>query len=458
MQRKLFLGLSLVAASLFLLPDGDRQVRAADAAWKAGVARVDITPQEPIWMAGYASRKKPSEGVAVPLYAKALALESADGHRAVLITADVIGYRRPVMDLIFGRITQRTGLSQQQILLNPSHTHAGPVLGFSGATGYDLQGEQEQRVNDYTVALADQLAGLAQAALADLRPATLSYGVGVANFVMNRREFVEQGVRLGVNPSGYADRTVPVLAVTSGDELRAAVFGAACHNTTLGGDNYQLGGDYAGYAQQYIEQQLSGALALFAIGCGADANPYPRGAVEHAQQHGEELGREVCRILSGKLAAVRGPLVTRLEEVPLPLTKPSRAELEAMDKGPSHLQYNARRMLKTLDDGRALLDSYSTPIAVWQFGQDLTLVALPGEVVSEFVPLIQAAIGHRKLWIAGYSNDCFGYLPTAKILKEGGYETRCLIGEAGFFAPEAQDVLVDKVREMAAAVGRPIGE
>jgi hypothetical protein len=129
-----------------------------------------------------------------------------------------------------------------------------------------------------------------------------------------------------------------------------------------------------------------------------------------------------------------------------------------MAKGPGYLRYNATRMLDSLANNRPLLTEYRAPVAVWQFGQDLTLVGLAGEVVSEFVPLLHTAIGHRRLWVAGYCNDDFGYIPTAKILAEGGYETRCLIPDPGFFAPQAQDVLVEKVHQLAAAAGRELSD
>ncbi|MHC4399518.1 MAG: neutral/alkaline non-lysosomal ceramidase N-terminal domain-containing protein [Planctomycetota bacterium] len=431
---------------------------AADAPeWKAGLAAAKITPEAPIRMAGYASRNKPSEGVLAELYAKALAFEDGGGRRAVLLTADVIGYNADVADFICRGILEKTGLSREQILLNPSHTHTGPVIGISGATGYELEDAERKRVHQFCKRLAGQLVDLTAAALADLKPARLSFGVGVADLVMNRREFTDRGVRLGVNPRGYADRSVPVLRVDSPEgSLRAVVFGCACHNTTLTGKHYQLSGDYAGFAQQHVEKEHPGVQAMFMIGCGGSANPYPRGTVEAARSHGESLGAEVCRVAGGELAAVGGPLSVALETVALPLAVPSREKLEQMVKGPGYLTHNARRMLEALDQGESLLEQYRAPIAVWQFGGDLTLVALPGEVVGGYVPLLENALGHRKLWIAGYSNDDFGYLPTAEVLAEGGYETRCLITVPGFFAPDVEGVVVAAVRRIAGKVGREL--
>src|SRR5581483_8889156 len=106
-----------------------------------------------------------------------------------------------------------------------------------------------------------------------------------------------------------ADRSVPVLRVDSPDGDPAAVlFGAAVHNTTLGPDNLKISGDYAGFAQAYVQGKLPKARAMFLLGCAGDANPYPRGTMELARKHGQALGEEVCRVLGGKLRPVRGPL------------------------------------------------------------------------------------------------------------------------------------------------------
>ena len=85
----------------------------------------------------------------------------------------------------------------------------------------------------------------------------------------------------------------------------------------------------------------------------------------------------------------------------------------------------------------------------------LTLVGLSGEVVVDYVSLLEKALGPNKLWLAAYCNDVFGYLPSVRVLREGGYETRGLYaGGIGLFDAKAQDVLVEKVREMARKVGR----
>ena len=396
------------------------------AEWKVGFSSVKITPERPVRMSGYASRTELSAGIATDLYAKAMAIEDSQGQRAVLVTADLIGFRADFAEPTCRRIMEQTGLQRDQIILNASHTHTGPTLGLD-ADQLGFPPDQAQATVEYSGELQRRLVELVSTSLERLEPATLSWGMGVATFVMNRREFTQRGVILGVNPRGLADRSVPVLRVDSVEgKLLGVLFGAACHNTTLTGSNLDLSGDFAGYAQLQVEMARDGVQAMFMQGCGGDANPFPRGSEELASLHGRSLGNEVLRVIDSKLQPVRGPLRTALAIAELPLASP------------------------------ATPDTYGAPIAVWQFGRDLTLVALPGEVVVDYVTLIERAIGPRQLWIAAYSNDVFGYLPSVQVLQDGGYETRGLYaGGVGLFAPEAQSAVVKTVRELARATGRP---
>ena len=411
-------------------------------------------------MAGYSSRNRPSDGVVADLHAKVLVLVDSNGERAVWITTDLIGLRGAVSEQMCRRIMERTGLKRHQLLINSSHTHTGPSIADSDTSAYGLSGEATIKMRSYRALLEDRIVAAVEEALSKREAVELSHGAGVVPFAMNRREFTrDRGIILGVNPRGPVDRTMPLLKVAALDgRLRAVVFGAATHNTTLTGNEYRISGDYAGFAQEYVEKQLPGTQAMFVLGFAGDSNPYPRGTLELARQHGETLGREVVRVLGTKLTPVRGPLSLQFDHVDLPLAVPaSRAEIEKMTgRGvPSWRSWMAARMLEALDKGQKLPTSYRAPIAVWQFGPDLTLVALSGEVVVDYVHLIEQAIGPLQLWLSAYNNDVFGYFPSARVLEEGGYETRGVVhGGPGFFAPAAQEALVKKIKELAARAGR----
>ena len=163
------------------------------------------------------------------------------------------------------------------------------------------------------------------------------------------------------------------------------------------------------------------------------------------------------RVLETKLQPVHGPLTCVLAPAELPVRQTPRAELEQLvAKGNVREKASATALLKSLDRGDVQPKHYAAPVAVWQFGSDLTWVVLSGEVVADYVPLIEKAIGPLQLWISSYCNDYFGYVPSARMLEEGGYETLGLFRANGIFTPETETVLVNKVRELSARAGRKV--
>jgi hypothetical protein len=341
------------------------------------------------------------------------------------------------------------------------------VFGVREPDRFQLTDDQRRVVDAYTKKLRGQLVELAVAAMGDLKPARLSWATGCAgDFVVNRRLIDEHGRcrGMGPNPQGSVDRDVPVLRIDRPDgRVRAVVFGCACHCVTLDGRNRKISGDYAGVAQRHVEGQHPGVQAMFVAGCGADANTHPRGGPDQEQlvrRHGETLGREVCRVATGPMEPIRGPLRVRLEWTGLPLERSfSREEMEKIAKSgsPWHAR-NAKGMLAMRDRGEPLPEHYRAPFALWQFGHDLTWVGLPGEAVSDYVAMLREALGPGPLWVAAYANESFGYLPTTKILAEGGHETIGLTLDIGLFAPGVEDVVVATVRQLARDAGRDLPE
>ena len=163
----------------------------------------------------------------------------------------------------------------------------------------------------------------------------------------------------------------------------------------------------------------------------------------------DELADEVDRVIARDMIPVRGPIQAAKEWLDLPLRYRSRAELEKEANGPASTAHNPRRILELLDRSETPATRYRVPVGMWRFGDDLTLVTLPGETVSGYIPRIEQIIDSRRLWVAGYCEEVFGYLPTAKIIGEGGYEDRGLVCEIGQFDTSVEDVVVDGVRRLA---------
>lgn len=238
--------------------------------WQAGFARAKITPEKPMPLGGYANRTAPFESVTLDLHMKAMALEDVQGHRALLITADLLGFPGPLAGKIRQRIGVEAGVESASILLNGSHTHHGPSVDDRGPD--PLSAEGRALGTEYARALEDKAAAIAKQAVDSLRPARLSWGAGMVDFPMNRRVPTPRGITLGDNPRGYADRTVPVLRVDTPDgKIIGLVFGAACHGVTLN-PQLTINGDYAGYAQAHLEEKYPGVQAMFIIGCAGDVD------------------------------------------------------------------------------------------------------------------------------------------------------------------------------------------
>src|ERR1035437_3828027 len=317
---------------------------------RAGVARVDITPRGPIWMSGYASRNHPSEGVRQKLWARALAIEAAPGGRVAIVTTDLVGLPAEVTTEVAARARRQFGIERARLLLNSSHTHTGPVVWPALAAMFDGPPAQEAKLRDYAARLVDDLVSVIGKAIDDLSPAEVAYGFGEVGFAINRREPTATGVKIRVNPSGPGDHEVPMLRVSGpGGRVRAILFAYACHNTTLGGDFYQLSGDYAGFAEARLESDYPGATALFMELCGGDQNPNPRNTLVLAEQHSEALAGEVRRGLGASLSAVRGPLRVAYVVTSLPFAPRQRAEYEADLKDPKASGSLVRRARKTID-------------------------------------------------------------------------------------------------------------
>jgi hypothetical protein len=411
-----------------------------------------------MWMAGYAARTKPSEGTAQDLFAKALALEDAGQNRLVIVTMDLIGVPRPLREAVERRVGELHALPRHSLLINASHTHCGPEL---RATKYSLLELNETRASQgqqYLRGLEDKLVALVGEALGKLAPARLSYCHARAGFAMNRRTPAGGQYRNFPNPEGPVDHAVPVLKVETAEargQLLAVLFGYACHNTTL--SFYQFCGDYAGYAQQYLEEAHPDTVALFMTGCGGDQNPYPRGKLELAQQHGRALANGVEAALQTNATPLAGPLRTALEEVTLQFAPPPTKEqlLRDRESPDRNERRHAELLLKQIEEQGAIRDTYSYPIHVVRFGEHLLLVALAGETVVDYSLRLKRELAGPAVWVAGYSNDVFGYVPSLRVLKEGGYEAGGAMRFSslpGPFAPSVEERIVNKVHELAKSV------
>lgn len=422
-------------------------------AWKVGVASVKITPDTLMWMAGYAGRTKPAEGVELDLFAKALVLEDGQGGKFALITMDLIGVPRNVRLFVAAEVEKQYGIAPARLAINASHTHSGPELRTTSTHGTDDPAQREKEAAAYTAQLQARLVALVGEALKKAVPATLHFSQAKCGFAMNRRmPNATGGYDNFPNPDGPVDHAVPVLkaADAQGKDL-AYVFGYACHCTTLG--HQKFSGDYAGYAQQALEQAHPGVTALFMNGCSGDQNPYPRRTMELAQTHGRTLATAVETALTTRMKPLSGDIRAAYKEIPLAYdTLPDRAQLQEKMQSKTRLDADhAKRVLARLEADGSLPQTYPYPVQVLRLGPDLTWVTLGGEVVVDYSLRLKKELKDPIVWVSAYTNDVPTYIPSLRVWKEGGYEG----GDAmkwgthpTRWSPAVEDHIITTVKEL----------
>jgi neutral ceramidase len=414
------IGLQLFFLSFFIL-----QLQAVNDSegkfiWKIGTARTVITPDEPMWMAGYASRTSPSEGKLHDLWAKALLLEDARGNRSLLITTDILGVSKDFSDEVRSLINRKYNLDNSQIILSSSHTHSGPVISRALQYIYPMTEQDWKVVDKYTEQLKEKLVELVDRAIKNLQPAHIYTQNGITRFQVNRRNNRENSITPTTELKGPNDYAVPVIKIESPDkQLLAVVFGYACHPTTLSINMFS--GDYAGFAQIELEKRYPGVTAMFFQGAGADQNPLPRRTIPLAIQYGKQLAATVERVLSEDMPQQESNLITRYSEIDLLLDEPLPAEeLQVIAKGSDYQAMWANGIISELKTKGHLIKSYPFPVGYWQIGQQ-KLFILGGESVIAYSVKLKQTYGEQ-IFVMSYANDVMGYIPSEVILEEGGYE------------------------------------
>jgi len=392
---------------------------------RAGYARADITPTEPVYMGGYNLRNAPSDGVHGndKLYVRALVFE-AGGTRLAFIEADVIGIRSH--DVFRKKIADATGIPLANILLGDAHNHAAPSPGPKNETEWGRRFEKA-------------LLAAATEAAAKLQPARIAAGAGHSRVGMNRRQvrpidtdstltYDENNqsqsfgkrktdkpvlvhefagvVRLGANPSGPIDDAVQVVRIdTAAGAPLAVMIHYACHGTSLGGRNSKISGEWMGRIQEYLRNQFPDLGAIYLQGAAGDVNPRVVGGLDGYQDNvettwalGEEIGREAARVYRGL--------------TPQPLAS-------------THIQIETSEILLPRRYSDLLLDFTNTtvtaPTTVVRLG-DLMWTTFPGEMFSGIGKRVKAASPATYAHLMGYTNGSIGYFPEQEAYAEGGYE------------------------------------
>lgn len=423
-----FFRITLLLLGFFLTSD---MVTAADPLGSVGFAKVDVTPTQPTRLSGYAVRTQSHKGVADPLSARALVLSPSDPNRekssVVLVSVDSILVTSSLTARISGWLLERHGLPRSQLAICSTHSHAAPHLaeGLNNLFRQASTGEQQAATEAYTEQMIQAIQAAITQAFENRAPAKLAVGEGTASFAVNRR-VIQQGTwrGFGEQADGPVDHRVRVLQATTPDgRLLGGAFLYACHCTTLGGDFNQISGDWAGLAASRLEILHPQTVFLPVIGCGADANPNPRGQYDFAQQHAAELLESIEGVLESPLTPLTEFPVANFGYAGVAPEMPTEQEVEELAASERSNERNwAKHMSQVRREMGRLPESYPMPIHTWQFGNQLNWVFLGGEVVVEYQLQIEKELPGAATWVAAYTDDVFAYVASESMRSEGGYE------------------------------------
>ena len=430
---------------------------------QVGVAEVDITPEYPIRLSGYGSRRTESEGIIQRIWAKALAIGSDADDPVVVVTVENCGLPDELTEEVADRIKAKTGISRAHFAACFSHTHSAPCLTNAAPFLFstDIPPAHQETIDRYTVQFKDWMESVALAALANREPSRLHWSIGELGFAKNRR-----------TEGGPVDHALPCMQITNMDgTLRAVWASYACHCTTLAGADNHICGDWAGFAQEALQAALPGVTALISIGCGADANPesrmmpMPDGKEEvfstrlaYAKAHGEALSAAVQRLLKEDARPISKVPTGVFERVNLPFdTLPTREEWEARVAEGGSVGYHAQKHLERLQAGHPVQSELSYPVQAWRFGEELAIVFLASEVVVDYSLRLKSELDADRLWVGAYANAFPCYIPSERVLAEGGYEgggAMLYFGPPTRFAPGVEQLVIDTVHRLLPAAYR----
>ena len=392
---------------------------------KVGVASIDITPETPIRLAGFALRNKTeSDTVSLPLNAKALVFGDNYKDLTLIITADLIGISYQITDSVKKRLSGI--INPDRITISASHTHSGPEIGTlmnilhftTLKTAFDeklLPIEQISNINKYREDLINKLEIVALEAIKSREPSFISWGKGEVDFAMNRR---------GVN---VVDYDMPLMKITDLKGIVKCLFLTySCHAVCAGSSNNTIHGDWVGVSQKIIEERYPGAKALVSVGCGGDINPktidpqkIEKNPFYGAEKYGKMIADEVDNVLSKELIPLRTTPTIKYVNIELPFNKiPDTKEFIANTSDITVKGYYYRLALERKAIGLEIPSYVKFPIQVWRFGKELDMIILGGEVVSEYSQRLKKELGSDKLWIIAYSNDVSCYIPSKRYIEE----------------------------------------
>jgi hypothetical protein len=379
------------------------------AGFRASTVRVDITPETPQWLLGYAARQ--STGVHDHIYHRVVAMDSGDA-QFYLISTDVAAYAPNFYDEVAAQLQKETGIDPKNVWWSVTHTHSAPELGPPGLATAFLPGRYDHDWDHaYAAFVTKSLIDAVRTARDKLEPARIAIGEGFAMANINRRAKDENGrISLGLNPDGPADRQIGLIRLEKPDgSLIAVIVNYAMHGTVMGGQNQMISGDAPGVVTAYLEQKLGGTV-LYVQGAAGNMAPiysgYPSPSAGHLTEFQVLLGDKVLEALQ-KLGPATDAVT--MSTAAITVDTPRKDKLGWVDYLAAY---------SGTEGGRPMV---KLPVRFLRIN-DMVAWALPVEMFCEIALNVRDHSPFSHTFYFGYTNGWLGYLPTAQGFQDGGYE------------------------------------
>ncbi len=395
------------------------------AEFRASVVRIDITPDRPQWLLGYAARQ--STGVHDPLFHRIVALD--DGRtQFYLVSTDIALFSPAFYDEFCAELKKQTGIERKSVWWTVTHTHSAPELGPPGLAKAFLAGRYDHEPDwEYAKAVKQKLIDGIVEAKGKLAPARLRVGTTRSTANINRRSRDPNGkIYLGLNPDGPVDRQVGLLRLDRPDGTPIALIANyAMHGTVLGGKNQLISGDAPGVVAAYVEQKL-GAPMLYINGATGDIAPI------------YSVYDDFKRVRIAEFNVLLGDRIVQAMN-----TLPASAAAVKLEAAEEYLVTPLKAGLKWPEELAAYITPQSEvrlPLRFLRINKETALWAAPLELFCEIAMDVRAQSKVKNTFYFGYANGWLGYLPTKQAFSEGGYETTTTP-----FTPEAEAALKQAV-------------
>jgi hypothetical protein len=429
-----------------------------------------FTPDLPVFMHGFGAREHKSEGIHDHLYVKAVLLEA--NKQLLILTIDALGSDRSFVDGIKDALLEKFGLGHDEVLINFSHTHHS--IFFTGldadkrrgaySIGQEKWPVSESEV-DYTEdetlfrSMRETIIKMMDFCRRNLIEGELNVGRAISNFAVSRRKPEPNGdIVWRPYYEGEIDKELLVLKLTDQwGSVKGILYNYGCHTTAMG-TQMKLSNDFAGKTSRLLEESYPGATALFLQGCAgelkplrsADGDKFRSLSYEEMEQAGTDLANDVIGLLEkGSFKKIRCNFKTTLAD-PLLYTEQTEASAyEPIANNPASSTFYRNAAIRTIDairDG-SIKDRLPHYICVWHLDENTRLVAMEGEVSTEYSLMIKKLLSPYTTLTLGYTNGVYCYVPTRKMIGEGGYEANCnfFFNLRGPWVPEIEDIIIGQI-------------